>query len=161
MYGDHVMSKYLSLSWEQFAEDTHGLVRKLSDLDIKWTTIVAIARGGLVPAAIISHEMSIRSVDTICINSYDDETFQQQELEVLKGLQSDSQHILVIDDLVDTGKTFKMVRAMLPNAHYACVYAKPAGLATTDSHFKEVANDTWLVFPWEEQLETSLLAKAG
>src|SRR3990167_6301350 len=108
------MSKYLSLSWEQFSEDTHGLSRKLLDLDIKWTTLVAIARGGLVPAAIISNALAIRSVDTICINSYDDEAFQQQELEVLKGIKSDNHNILVIDDLVDTGKTFELVRAMLP-----------------------------------------------
>jgi xanthine phosphoribosyltransferase len=143
------MSQYLNLSWDQFAEDTNELTKKILSLDREWTKIVAIARGGLVPATIISHQISTRWVETICINSYDDQTLQQQELEVLKEFKSHSENILVIDDLVDTGKTFKLVRQMLPHAHLACVYAKPAGIFTTDTYFKEVPNNVWLVFPWE------------
>ncbi len=147
------MPNNLTLSWKQFEEDTDQLTQKLLALDQKWTAIVAIARGGLVPAAIVSNRLDIHWVDTICMSSYDDETFQQHHMEVLKEFKSESQNILVIDDLVDSGNTFKLVREMLPNAHFACVYAKPAGIPATDTYFREVAGDTWLVFPWEEQIE--------
>lgn len=146
------MPNYLTLSWNQFEDDTHQLCDKLLACDKKWNAIVAIARGGLVPATILSHRLSIHWLDTICINSYDDDTFSQKNLEVLKELKNDSQNILVVDDLVDTGDTFRLVRQMLPNAHFSCVYAKPAGISSTDVYSLEVPTDTWLVFPWEEQL---------
>lgn len=146
------MPNYLTLTWDQFSNHTQQLSEQLVALDKKWTTIVAVARGGLVPATILSHTLAIHSIETVCINSYDDETFEQQALSVLKEYKSDSAQILVIDDLVDSGDTFKIIRQMLPNAHYACVYAKPAGIQTTDSFYQEVPGDTWLVFPWEEQL---------
>jgi xanthine phosphoribosyltransferase len=57
--------------------------------------------------------------------------------------------VLVIDDLVDTGKTAKVVRAMLPNAHFATVYAKPAGRPMVDTFVTEVSQDTWIYFPWD------------
>jgi xanthine phosphoribosyltransferase len=57
--------------------------------------------------------------------------------------------VLVIDDLVDTGKTARVVRAMLPNAHFATVYAKPAGRPMVDTFVTEVSQDTWIYFPWD------------
>ena len=57
--------------------------------------------------------------------------------------------VLVIDDLTDTGKTAKVVRAMLPNAHFATVYAKPQGVPTIDTFITEVSQDTWIFFPWD------------
>lgn len=147
------MQNYLSLTWDQFAADTAKLCDKLRQQDKKWHILVAIARGGLVPAAIIANQLGIRWVDTVCINSYDDETFQQQELQILKELKSNNQDILVIDDLVDSGKTFALVKEMLPKAHYAAIYAKPSGKTSADTYLKEVSQDTWLVFPWEEQVE--------
>lgn len=57
--------------------------------------------------------------------------------------------MLVVDDLTDTGKTARVVRAMLPNAHFATVYAKPAGVPTVDTFVTEVSQDTWIYFPWD------------
>lgn len=147
------MSQYVHLSWEQFSEDTHGLGRKLQSLNKKWDTIVAIARGGLVPAAIMAHVFPVRKIETICINSYDDDTFKQHELEVLKAFRSHDENILVIDDLVDKGHTFQLVREMLPNAHLACVYGKVPGIQIADTYYKEYASSDWLVFPWEPAVE--------
>ena len=56
---------------------------------------------------------------------------------------------LIIDDLVDTGKTAKVVRKMLPKAHFAAVYAKPEGRAYVDTFITEVSQDTWIYFPWD------------
>ena len=56
---------------------------------------------------------------------------------------------LIVDDLVDTGKTAKVVRDMLPKAHFATVYAKPKGRPLVDTFITEVSQDTWIYFPWD------------
>ena len=114
-----------------------------------WKGIVAITRGGLVPASIIARELEIRLVDTVCISSYD---FQQQgEVSVLKSPTIDSNSLLLIDDLVDTGQTARIVKNLLPQAHFATVYAKPAGRPLVDTFITEVSQDTWILFPWDTE----------
>jgi xanthine phosphoribosyltransferase len=140
--------KTYPISWEQLHRDSKALAWRL--LEIKaWQGIVAIARGGLVPASIIARELEIRLVDTICISSYD---FKQQgETKVLKTPESDSQGWLLIDDLVDTGNTARIVKNLLPKAHFATVYAKPAGRPVVDTFITEVSQDTWILFPWDTE----------
>ena len=60
--------------------------------------------------------------------------------------------LLVVDDLVDTGQTAKLVRDMLPDAHFAAVYAKPMGRPLVDTFITEVSQDTWIFFPWDTGL---------
>jgi xanthine phosphoribosyltransferase len=60
--------------------------------------------------------------------------------------------VLIVDDLVDTGKTAKLVRDMLPKAHFATVYAKPQGRPQVDTYITEVSQDTWIYFPWDTGL---------
>jgi xanthine phosphoribosyltransferase len=56
-----------------------------------------------------------------------------------------------VDDLVDTGGTARIVREMLPKAHFATVYAKPDGRPEVDTYITEVSQDTWILFPWDSQ----------
>ena len=112
-----------------------------------WKGIIAITRGGLVPAAIVARELEIRLIDTVCTTSYDDRT--QGKMTVLKRVEGDGADWLIIDDLVDTGRTAKTVREMLPKAHFATIYAKPAGRPLVDTFITEVSQDTWILFPWD------------
>jgi len=138
------------VSWDQLHRDAKALTWKLMEQG-PWKGIVAITRGGLVPAAIIARELEIRLVDTLCIVSY---SWQNQgEASVLKGVEGDGQGWLIIDDLVDTGKTAKIVRDMLPKAHFATVYAKPEGKPLVDTFVTEVSQDTWVLFPWDSELQ--------
>ncbi|NLG46405.1 phosphoribosyltransferase family protein, partial [Gordonia sp. (in: high G+C Gram-positive bacteria)] len=57
--------------------------------------------------------------------------------------------VLIVDDLVDTGATARVVRDMLPGAHFATVYAKPKGREMVDTFITEVSQDTWIFFPWD------------
>ena len=115
--------------------------------------IIAVTRGGMVPAAIIARELDIRLVDTVCIASYDGEK-QQQSIDVLKSSTGGSgKGWLIVDDLVDTGKTGQVVRNLLPEAHFATVYAKPAGKALVDTYITEVSQDTWILFPWDSEFQ--------
>jgi xanthine phosphoribosyltransferase len=138
------------VSWDQLHRDAKALTWKLTELG-PWKGIVAITRGGLVPAAIIARELEIRLVDTLCIVSY---SWQNQgETSVLKGGDGDGTGWLIIDDLVDTGKTATIVREMLPKAHFATVYAKPEGKPLVDTFVTEVSQDTWVLFPWDSELQ--------
>jgi len=104
-----------------------------------------------VPAAIVARELEIRLIDTICIASYDDRA--QGALTVLKEVPGDGQGWLIVDDLVDTGKTAQVVRDVLPKAHFATVYAKPAGRPLVETFITEVSQDTWILFPWDTELQ--------
>jgi xanthine phosphoribosyltransferase len=109
-----------------------------------------VTRGGLVPAAIVARELDIRHIDTVCIASYGDDDRAPGRITVLKAIAGDGAGLLIIDDLVDTGETARAVRDMLPKAHFATVYAKPAGRPLVDTFVTEVSQDTWIAFPWEQ-----------
>ncbi len=124
--------KAFPVSWDQFHRDARALAWRIAGLDREWRAIVAITRGGLVPAAIICRELGIRLIETVCIASYHDYTSRMGEMQVLKGigaslLENQGEGVIVVDDLTDTGKTAAIVRGMMPRAHFATVYAKPKG----------------------------------
>ena len=145
--------KAFPVSWDQFHRDARALAWRLSGTGQQWNAIVCITRGGLVPAAIIARELGIRLIETVCVASYHDYT-SQGEMQVLKHIQPDllereGELILIVDDLTDTGKTAAIVRAMIPKAHFATVYAKPKGRPLVDTFVTEVSQDTWIYFPWD------------
>jgi xanthine phosphoribosyltransferase len=147
--------KVFPVSWDMFHRDVRALAWRLSAIG-GFSAIVAVTRGGLVPAGIIARELGIRVIETVCVVSYHEET-ERDTLEVLKPLTETilarpNEEVLVIDDLVDTGATAKAVREMLPKAHFATVYAKPQGLPMVDTFVTEVSQDTWIYFPWDTGL---------
>jgi xanthine phosphoribosyltransferase len=147
--------KAFPVSWDQFHRDARALAWRLSG-EGPFEAIVCITRGGLVPAAIVARELGTRLIETVCVASYLDYK-NQSELTVLKDVSpavkalgdGQGKGVLVVDDLTDTGKTAKIVRDMLPNAHFAAVYAKPAGRPLIDTFVTEVSQDTWIYFPWD------------
>ncbi len=145
--------KAFPVSWDQFHRDARALAWRLASANGNWRAIVCITRGGLVPAAIIARELDIRMIETVCVASYHDYV-EQGELTVLKEitpelLENEGKDVLIVDDLTDTGKTASVVRAMMPQAHFAAVYAKPQGRPMVDTFVTEVSQDTWIYFPWD------------
>lgn len=149
--------KAFPVSWDQFHRDARALAWRLNAHG-PFDAIVCITRGGLVPSAIVARELGVRLIETICVASY--EFTRQGELTVLKEVsdslrarpEAEMRKILFVDDLVDTGKTAKFVREMLPHAHFATVYAKPMGRPMVDTFVTEVSQDTWIYFPWDTGL---------
>lgn len=142
-------NKNYPVSWEQLQRDCRALAWKLLDKRSDWSRLIAVARGGMVPAAIIARELNLHLVDTVCISSY---TIKDQKAaNILKrpDLVGVDKTWLIIDDLVDTGKTAKIVRDMFIGAHFATVYAKPEGRPLVDTFITEVSQDTWVLFPWD------------
>jgi xanthine phosphoribosyltransferase len=145
--------KAFPVSWDQFHRDARALAWRVSSVQKEWKAIVCITRGGLVPAAIVSRELGIRVIETVSVASYHDYA-NQGEIYVLKEIspelmEKEGEGILIIDDLTDTGKTAGLVRAMMPKAHFATVYAKPKGMPLVDTFITEVSQDTWIYFPWD------------
>ncbi len=142
-------TKTYPISWDQLQRDSRALAWRLLDMNF-FKGIISVTRGGLVPAAIVARELDIYLVDTICVSSYDWQD-HKGEIEILKSMPGDDEGWLIIDDLVDTGRTAKVVREMLPKAHFATVYAKPAGRPLVDTYITEVSQDTWILFPWDTE----------
>ena len=149
--------KQFPVSWDQFHRDARALAWRLAEAG-PFKAIVCITRGGMVPAAIVAREIGIRVIETVCVASYNHTT--QGELTLLKGIAEHivaigggrGKGVLVVDDLVDTGQTAKLVRDILPEAHFAAVYAKSQGRPMVDTFITEVSQDTWIFFPWDTGL---------
>jgi xanthine phosphoribosyltransferase len=161
---------YYTVTWDQLHRDARALAWRLMELG-PFTGLVAITRGGLIPAAIIARELDVRLVETVSIVSYaagSGGTLIEEEKSgvpvVIKppAAAGDGSGYLIVDDLVDTGATARVVRALLPRAHFAAVYAKPAGRAAVDTFVTEVSQDTWILFPWDTEPQfIAPLAKRG
>lgn len=154
---------YYTVTWDQLHGDARALAWRLIDRgpdEGKFRGIVAITRGGLIPAAIIARELEIRLIDSVCVVTYDEEHRGTARITKPPSVTGDGEGFLIIDDLVDTGSTARAVRKLLPKAHFATVYAKPAGRELVDSFVTEVSQDTWILFPWDTELQMSIpLAK--
>lgn len=141
------------ISWDQLHRDCRTLSHDLIALDQKWDGIIAITRGGMIPAGIIARELGIRVVDTISVRTYSHKEISEPVVLNDVTATTDGENYLLIDDLVDTGKTAKFVRERLPKAYFATVYAKPEGRPLVDTFITEVPQDTWIYFPWDLELD--------
>jgi xanthine phosphoribosyltransferase len=157
------------ISWVELHRDARYLSEVLHKKG-PWKGIIAVTRGGLVPAALVARELDIRLIDTICVTSYDapqghaaagGPQQQQGKVEVLKGVNGQGDGYLLIDDLVDTGKTAQAVRRLLPKAYFATLYAKPAGRAIVDTFVKEFKQTKWIHFPWDIEYTVATPIKDG
>ena len=157
-------ARHRQVSWEEFHRDCRALCKQLEPLG-PFDALVAVTRGGLVPAGILARELGIRVIETLALASYD-EGNQRGAVRVVKGVSpafaaGGGSGVLVVDDLVDSGETARVVRRLLPNARLATVYAKPAGAPLVDAFVGEVAQDTWIDFPWDLDVPTPSTDKCG
>lgn len=155
---DAQTQKHFPVSWDQFHRDCRALAWRLAAAG-PFSAIVCVTRGGLVPAAIVARELNVRLIESVCVESYVG-IGKQGELKILKGIDQkvvevgggSGKGVLIVDDLVDTGKTARIVRDLIPQAHFATVYAKPMGRPLVDTFITEVSQDTWIFFPWDTGL---------
>jgi xanthine phosphoribosyltransferase len=145
--------KHFPVSWEELHRNAKALAWRLIELG-PWKGMVAVTRGGMVPAAIVARELEIRVIETVSVVGYhpdDSNPRQLGEAKIVKQPANigDGGGWLVIDDLVDTGSTAEVLRRLMPKAHFAAVYAKPLGRPLVDTFVTEVSQNTWIYFPWD------------
>jgi xanthine phosphoribosyltransferase len=141
---------YYTVTWDQLHRDAKALAWRLHALG-PWKGIVAITRGGLIPAAIVARELECRLIESVSVVTYDEENRGEPMVTKSPAAAGDGEGWLIIDDLVDSGTTAKLVRGLLPKAHLATIYAKQAGKPVVDSFVTEVSQDTWILFPWDTE----------
>jgi len=121
------------LSWDDIKDIIEKLAEKINNLEKKPFYIYGVPRGGLIPATWLSHKTGIK---------------YQQINAVQISKMADLSHILIIDDICDSGKTVKEIRENYPKVKVACLYYKETASETPDI-YGETVGDEWLVFPWE------------
>ncbi|WP_027188832.1 xanthine phosphoribosyltransferase [Desulfovibrio cuneatus] len=151
MSGAERYTQQYPVSWAQLHRDTKALAARLVEMG-PFKGIIAVTRGGLVPTAVVARELEIHMIETMCLVSYDWQS-QNDGCTILKTVEGDGKGWLVLDDLVDTGKTMAVVRELLPEATLAAIYAKPGGVNSVDVYVSEVSQDTWILFPWDVEAQ--------
>ena len=143
------MADKLYINWQEFHQDTKALAEKIRAHG-KFDKIIAISRGGLIPAGILAYELDIRNSQAINISSYDTGEIRRadEDVEIDCDISDVDEHTLVVDDLSDSGRTFRLMRQLLPQAKFVAVYVKEQGRAEADIYTRQVP-DTWVVFPWD------------
>jgi xanthine phosphoribosyltransferase len=140
-----ISGKQYAIAWQEFHQDCHKLSAQLAEHSFK--RIIAIARGGLIPAGILARELNIRDIDVICLQSYQHQS--QGEIELIKSVSGDGEGCLLVDDLLDSGKTAQYCKALLPKAKLAAVYVKPQAEQLADFYSRKAEQQCWLYFPWD------------
>lgn len=145
------MPKDFPVTWQDIHLTAKALAWKIEDKG-PFKGVIGITRGGMVPATIVACELDIKMLDTLCITSYDFNTHQQTEASILKKPDGvgNGEGWIIVDDLVDTGKTFEVARKIFPKALYVALYAKPQGKPMTDVFVTDVSQDTWIYLPWDD-----------
>jgi xanthine phosphoribosyltransferase len=147
--------KTTRLSWSVYATDVNNLAEQLKNsFDVsKVKAIVGVARGGLVPATMLAHKLGIAQVHAVGITSYGDDHKQRELVEyctpTTQLVRGKGEFVIVVDDLIDSGKTFAKVREWLPQALYVTVYAKQHNVNDVHFYSRVVPLDTWIEFPYE------------
>ncbi|QCI27169.1 xanthine phosphoribosyltransferase [Buchnera aphidicola] len=140
------MNKKFIVTWDMLQIYTKKLAYQIMNIK-KWEKIIAVSRGGLIPATLLSRELSIRYVDTICISSYNDNYLKKIKLIKKSNLKGDN--VLIMDDLVDTGGTAKLIRKIYPKAYFITVFAKPKGRKLVDNYIIDIPQNVWIEQPWD------------
>ena len=112
MSNTNTYDKSFPVSWEEIHRNSKALAWRLSELK-PYKGIIAVTRGGLVPAAIVARELDIRLIDTFCVLSYSEKT--KGDIKVIKesSVANNGEGWLIVDDLVDTGETIKAIRTII------------------------------------------------
>ena len=153
-----------TLTWQGFGDASRALTQSIVDSGWMPELIVAIARGGLLPAGAISYAIGVKAMGTMNVEFYTGVGQALTEPQLLPPLMDvsamDGKRVLVVDDVADSGSTLKMVMDMI-NAHglsldghttvkaearSAVIYKKPRSVIEPDYMWRET--DKWINFPW-------------
>ena len=143
-----------TLTWDGFGAATRDLARSILASGFEPEVVVAIARGGLLPAGAIAYGLGVKNCGTINVEFY---TGVEERLPVpvvlppsLDLVEVHGLNVLIVDDVADTGHTLRLVAEVLSQhvaeARTAVLYHKSHSVIVPDYCWK--ATDAWINFPW-------------
>ena len=136
-------------SWTRFKVEIKSLVEKIGRGNFNF--IVAVSRGGLIPATYLSRALDIRQISVIALQSYkgrnrgDIVEYKMPWLEEKEVPLDIQKKMLIVEDIVDSGKTLEYLRKKLPLAKVASLVTK----GRLDPDFFSSKENLWVRFPWE------------
>lgn len=145
------------LTWADFGVGIRELARQVADSGYQPDIVLAIARGGLIPAGALGYALSVKNTYVVNVEYY---TAIDERLEVpvflpphldLIGLED--KQILIVDDVADTGHTLRVVqdvcRDKVAEVRTAVVYEKPQSVVRCEYVWRRT--DRWINFPWSSE----------
>lgn len=140
------------ISWEEIQNWSNIIAEKIATdcADISQMTLVAVSRGGLVPAQLIAYKLNIRDIRVMKLISYDNENKRGETKDISTDRLFDGDDVYFIDDLADSGETVRYLRSRFPQARQCTLITKDCCNENPDLTAVNLPGDAWLVFPWDE-----------
>ena len=145
------------LTWDLFGQCSRELAQTIVDSGFNPDIIIAVARGGLLPAGALSYSLGVKLSDAVNVEFYTDvhETLPDPVLlaPVLDTESIAGKKLLVVDDVADSGRTLALVLELLrsfgADVRSAVIYAKPKSVVDPDYVWRRT--EEWIVFPWSAE----------
>ncbi|MGF3056930.1 phosphoribosyltransferase [Microbacterium sp. YY-01] len=146
-----------TLTWDGFGAATRDLARTIVDSGFQPEVVVAIARGGLLPAGAIAYGLGAKNCGAINVEFYTGIGTVLDAPEVLPPELDmnylDGRRVLLVDDVADSGRTLALAVKLLAdkgaNVRSVTIYTKPTTVIQPDYSWKHT--DLWINFPWSYQ----------
>lgn len=152
-----------NLTWQGFGDACRQIAEQIADSGWMPDLIVAIARGGMLPAGAISYALGVKANGAINVEFYTGVGKTMLEPEILEPYMDisslEGKRVLIVDDVADSGKTLKLIMDLISekglsmgsgtakvDARSATIYLKPTSIIKPDYVFKQT--DKWINFPW-------------
>lgn len=129
------------ISWYEIDDYIDSIIEQIEETGTEVKKVVGIARGGLIPAVMISHRLRC-DFDMVCWQTRDGNI---QDIEKIKSLNKGT---LIVDDICDTGKTIADIKELNDNLKYAVLINKQE-VPMVDFSAKNLYNSDWICYPWE------------
>lgn len=145
------------LTWERFGVASRQLAQQIADSGFVAEIVIAIARGGLLPAGAIAYALGTKAAGTLNVEFYTDIEETLADPVVLEPMLDtaaiNGKRLLVVDDVADSGRTLKLVMDLMKlhgaDARSAVLYTKPRTILIPDFSWRQT--ELWITFPWSAQ----------
>jgi hypoxanthine phosphoribosyltransferase len=145
---------YETPTWNQIYDMLLSQTKKIQHKQYQPDTIIAIAKGGVIPARLLSDLLETAQLSSIEIEFYKDIAQPMPEPTLKKPISTTvkGKKVLVVDDISDTGRSLKLAQTYLQEqgaleVRTATLYFKPQSITKPDFYERQTCN--WVVFPWE------------
>ncbi len=146
--------EYLRLRWRDIEEYCKKLAKEIKKRNVKFDIIIGIARGGLVPARLLSDYLNNDELHVMRVKFYTDVGKTAEKPLILHATQFDikGKRVLLVDDIADTGKSLSVAIDHLKKRGASSIFVvtlvkKPSSIVEPDMYIEET--DRWVIFPWE------------